>query len=441
MTSPKPALRVAPPLAADSLDVSFAENALSTLVRLFDRLGDAFVVRSPAIGRRLLVLSHPDHVRHILVDNHANYRKGVGIDRVAILLGNGIMTSEGETWRTQRKMIQPAFHRRVIAGYVERMQVANARLAAKWEAAARAGMPVNVTQDMSQVTLEIILRALFGDDLDRLVTSRPDNPFALLTEETGRDLLFASRFRSLSSLIFEEVERRRRAGQTSNDLVSMLLEANDRRSGEPMSDRHLLDEILTLIIAGHETTASALNWFWWLLAQHPAAEARLLAELSANADAGILVPGHADLERYPYTLQTLSETLRLYPPGWLLTRRAIAADTIAGTDVEPGTDILLSPYLIQRHPGFWPAPDRFDPDRFAPDAVAARNRFAYLPFGLGPRACIGEHFALVEMQIHVAMLARRFRLVPVPDQRVEPEPQVNLRTRHPVFMFPHLRPE
>jgi cytochrome P450 len=441
MTSPKPALRVAPPLAADSLDVSFAENALSTLVRLFDRLGDAFVVRSPAIGRRLLVLSHPDHVRHILVDNHANYRKGVGIDRVAILLGNGIMTSEGETWRTQRKMIQPAFHRRVIAGYVERMQVANARLAAKWEAAARAGMPVNVTQDMSQVTLEIILRALFGDDLDRLVTSRPDNPFALLTEETGRDLLFASRFRSLSSLIFEEVERRRRAGQTSNDLVSMLLEANDRRSGEPMSDRHLLDEILTLIIAGHETTASALNWFWWLLAQHPAAEAELLAELSANADAGILVPGHADLERYPYTLQALSETLRLYPPGWLLTRRAIAADTIAGTDVEPGTDILLSPYLIQRHPGFWPAPDRFDPDRFAPDAVAARNRFAYLPFGLGPRACIGEHFALVEMQIHVAMLARRFRLVPVPDQRVEPEPQVNLRTRHPVFMFPHLRPE
>ena len=441
MTSPKPALRVAPPLAADSLDVSFAENALSTLVRLFDRLGDAFVVRSPAIGRRLLVLSHPDHVRHILVDNHANYRKGVGIDRVAILLGNGIMTSEGETWRTQRKMIQPAFHRRVIAGYVERMQVANARLAAKWEAAARAGMPVNVTQDMSQVTLEIILRALFGDDLDRLVTSRPDNPFALLTEETGRDLLFASRFRSLSSLIFEEVERRRRAGQTSNDLVSMLLEANDRRSGEPMSDRHLLDEILTLIIAGHETTASALNWFWWLLAQHPAAEAKLLAELSANADAGILVPGHADLERYPYTLQALSETLRLYPPGWLLTRRAIAADTIAGTDVEPGTDILLSPYLIQRHPGFWPVPDRFDPDRFAPDAVAARNRFAYLPFGLGPRACIGEHFALVEMQIHVAMLARRFRLVPVPDQRVEPEPQVNLRTRHPVFMFPHLRPE
>jgi cytochrome P450 len=441
MTSPKPALRVAPPLAADSLDVSFAENALSTLVRLFDRLGDAFVVRSPAIGRRLLVLSHPDHVRHILVDNHANYRKGVGIDRVAILLGNGIMTSEGETWRTQRKMIQPAFHRRVIAGYVERMQVANTRLAAKWEAAAHAGMPVNVTQDMSQVTLEIILRALFGDDLDRLVTSRPDNPFALLTEETGRDLLFASRFRSLSSLIFEEVERRRRAGQTSNDLVSMLLEANDRRSGEPMSDRHLLDEILTLIIAGHETTASALNWFWWLLAQHPAAEAKLLAELSANADAGILVPGHADLERFPYTLQALSETLRLYPPGWLLTRRAIAADTIAGTDVEPGTDILLSPYLIQRHPGFWPAPDRFDPDRFAPDAIATRNRFAYLPFGLGPRACIGEHFALVEMQIHVAMLARRFRLVPVPDQRVEPEPQVNLRTRHPVFMFPHLRPE
>jgi enediyne biosynthesis protein E7 len=441
MTSIQKALRAAPPLAADSVDVSFAENALSTLVRLFDRLGDAFVVRSPALGRRLLVLSHPDHVRRILVDNHANYRKGVGIDRVAILLGNGIMTSEGETWRTQRKMIQPAFHRRLIAGYVARMHAANERVAAKWEAAARAGMPVNVTQDMSQVTLEIILRALFGDDLDRLVNAGPENPFALLTEETGRDLLFASRFRSLSSLIFGEVERRRQARQTSHDLVSMLLEANDRRTGDPMPDRQLLDEILTLIIAGHETTASALNWFWWLLAQHPEAEARLHAELAANADAGIVAPGHADLERYPYTLQALSETLRLYPPGWLLTRRAIAADTIAGTEVEAGTDILLSPYLIHRHPGFWEAPDRFDPDRFAPGAIAARNRFAYLPFGLGPRACIGEHFAVVEMQIHVAMLARRFRLVPVPDQRVEPEAQVNLRTRHPVFMFPQLRTE
>jgi cytochrome P450 len=439
MTSINLAARAAPPLATDSLDVSFVENALTTLVRLFERLGDAFVVRSPGIGRNLLVLSHPDHVRRVLVDNHANYRKGVGIDRVAILLGNGIMTSEGETWRTQRKMIQPAFHRRVVAGYVERMQAANARLAAKWEKAARSAMPVNVTQDMSEVTLEIILRALFGDDLDRLTTGRPDNPFAILTEQTGRDLLFASRFRSLSSLIFEEVERRRRERHVANDLVSMLLNANDRTNGEPMSDRQLLDEILTLIIAGHETTASALNWFWWLLAQHPDAEERLVAELAANAGAGIDVPGHEDLPRFPYTLQALSETLRLYPPGWLLTRRAIDADTIAGIDVAPGTDILLSPYLIQRHPRYWPAPDRFDPDRFAPESVAQRNRFTYIPFGLGPRACIGEHFALVEMQVHVVMLARRFRLVPVPDQRVEPEPQVNLRTRHPVFMFPQLR--
>jgi cytochrome P450 len=325
MTSTKTVARVAPPLAADSLDVSFAENALTTLVRLFDRHGDAFVVHSPGIGRELLVLSHPDHVRRILVDNHANYRKGVGIDRVAILLGNGIMTSEGETWRTQRKMIQPAFHRRVVAGYVARMQAANARLADKWDAAARSGMPVNVTQDMSEVTLEIILRALFGDDLDRLTTGRSDNPFAILTEETGRDLLFASRFRSLSSLIFEEVERRRREHHTSNDLVSMLLEANDRRSGEPMPDRQLLDEILTLIIAGHETTASALNWFWWLLAQHPEAEAALAAELGANARAGFRMPGHEDLAHFPYTLQALLETLRLYPPGWLMTGSAVDA--------------------------------------------------------------------------------------------------------------------
>jgi cytochrome P450 len=198
-----------------------------------------------------------------------------------------------------------------------------------------------------------------------------------------------------------------------------------------MSDRQLLDEILTLIVAGHETTAASLNWFWYLLTLAPDAAARLHAEVDAGGDA---FPGYADLDRFPYVRRAIDETLRLYPPGWLLTRRSIAAATIGTLALPARTDVLISPYLIQRHPAFWPTPAAFDPDRFLPEVNAARNRFAYLPFGLGPRACIGEHFALIEMHAHAIVLARRFELTLVPGQSVEIEPQVNLRTRAPLYM-------
>ncbi|HEY5307588.1 MAG TPA: cytochrome P450, partial [Casimicrobiaceae bacterium] len=225
-------------------------------------------------------------------------------------------------------------------------------------------------------------------------------------------------------------------GVRHNDIVSQLIDARDRQTAAPMPDRQLLDEIMTLIIAGHETTASSLNWFWYLLSQAPDVAARLHAEVDAGeADA----PGYDALERLPFTRRAIDETLRLYPPGWLLTRRSIAEDTVGGMPMPPATDVLLSPYLVQRHPDHWPDPVRFDPDRFLPERTAGRNRFAYLPFGLGPRACIGEHLALVEMHTHVATLARRFALELVPGQIVEVEPQVNLRTRQPLRMIPRQR--
>ena len=193
---------------------------------------------------------------------------------------------------------------------------------------------------------------------------------------------------------------------------------------------------MTLIIAGHETTASSLNWFWYLLASTPDVAARLRAEVDVGA---VDPPGYGDLEKLPFTRRAIDETLRLYPPGWLLTRRAIAADTVGGVSLPAKADVLISPYLVHRHPAHWPDPARFDPDRFLPEYNSGRNRFAYLPFGLGPRACIGEHLALVEMHTHVATLARRFDLELVPGQEIELEPQVNLRTRHPLRMIPRLR--
>ena len=431
----QPTASLEPPLASSTLDITFETDALSVLEAEFGQMGDAYRAHSPALARDLWVLSHPDHVRHVLVDHHANFRKGIGIERVAILLGNGIMTSEGEHWRVQRKMLQPSFHRKIVATWMPHIHDATRKLADRWQRAGARGEPINVTQDMSEATLDVILLALFGEDLDRFGSA-----FSLLTDHTARNLAFAYKFRQLGKLIMEDVERRRRDGVRRDDIVTLLIEARDRQSGEPMPDRQMLDEIMTLIIAGHETTASSLNWFWTLLAQHPGVEARLHEEIGRQEIDREAAPGYDDLARFPYVRQAIEEALRLYPPGWLLTRRSIAPSKIGAFELPAGTDVLVSPYLVHRHPRYWRDAQRFDPDRFAPGEAETRNRFAYLPFGLGPRACIGEHLALIEMHAHAIMLARRFKLSLVPGQTIEIEPQVNLRTRQPVLMQVEIRP-
>ena len=398
--------------------------------------GDAFRVFSPVTQGHIYVLSHPEHVKHVLVNNHQNYTKGIGIERVGILLGNGIMVSEGELWRRQRRMVQPAFHRDVIARMVEHIRAANLQLLEKWTACAERKQEINLTQDMSEVTLNIVLRAIFSDDLDVMSAATGANPFALLTEETERNLGFAYKFRALSKLIMDCVNRRRAQNQEKFDLLAMLMGARDRKSGEAMSDKQLLDEVMTLIVAGHETTASALNWMWYLLSQHPAVEQQLHREIDNLLTAPETIE---DTTRLPYTRQVIEETLRLYPPGWLLTRRSIDSDNIGGYAIAPKTDVFVSPYIVHRHPDFWDHPERFDPERFEPAQVAQRNRFAYLPFALGPRACIGEQFAMVEMLLHVAILACRIRLQYVPTQPVELECQVNLRSKYSFTMRPEKR--
>ncbi len=426
----------APPGPGEPLDITFNHDALSHLAGAFARYGDAFRVYSPITQAHIYVFSHPDHVRHVLVDNHQNYTKGIGIERVGILLGKGIMVSEGELWRRQRRMIQPAFHRDVIARMFGHIRKANQRLLEKWVTCAGKNQAINVTQDMSDVTLNIVLRSIFGDDLETIVESHGTNPFALLTDETERNLAFAYKFRALSRPIMECVARRRAQGHKRTDLLAMLMAARDRKSADPMPDKQLLDEVMTLIVAGHETTASALNWMWYLLSQHPDVERRLHEEI----DQLPATPATMDeVAQLAYTRQVIEETLRLYPPGWLLTRRSIESDRIGGYAIAPHSDVFISPYIVHRHPAFWAEPERFDPDRFAAALAAQRNRFCYLPFALGPRACIGEHFAMVEMLLHTAMLARHIRLRYLPKQPIELECQVNLRSKHSIHMLPENR--
>ena len=402
------------------------------MIELFARHGDIYRVFVPARGSYTYVIHHPDDVKRVLVSNHRNYTKGLGLDRVRILLGKGIMTSEGELWKRQRYMMQPFFHRRVISEFASLIAAANERVIGRWEALATRGEPVNLTDEMSELTLEIVLRSIFGRDLERLTQQPGGNPFEVLTKEPTRDLQFAYKFRSLSKLVAQLMARRRAEPEEHFDYLAMLMSARDKESGAPMGERELIDEVMTLIVAGHETTASGLNWTWYLLAQHPQVEARLHAEIDAAPDWA--TPALAQMEELSYTQQVVSEALRLYPPGWLLSRRTIEADVLGGFPVPPGTNVLLPLYLVHRHPGFWKDPQAFWPERFAPEHEAERPRFAYMPFAAGPRHCIGETFALYEMFVHLYKVGRRYRLIHLPDQPLELEAQINLRTRHPVHM-------
>ncbi len=404
---------------------------MSFLCACFARFGDTYRVFAPARGLYHYVINHPDDIKRVLLTNHRNYTKGEGMDRVKILLGNGIMTSEGDFWRRQRRMMQPAFHRRVIDRFGELIRTVNEKFAARWAAAAAQGTPINLTDDVSELTLQIVLQSIFGEDLARLEHSLGANPFEVVAKEANRDLKFAFRFRSLTKLVAQLIERRRVEPAEHFDFLAMLMAARDRESGAPMSDRELIDEVLTLIVAGHETTAAALTWTWYLLSGHPEVAAGLRAEADRTA------PGTLGLdaaEALPLAHQTLQEALRLYPPGWLITRRSIEADELGGFAVPARTDVFISPYLLHRHPAFWSEPEQFKPERFAGLDVAERHRFSYLPFAVGPRHCIGENMAMFEMLVHVNHMSRRFVLTRTDDKPIELEAQINLRPRSNLMM-------
>jgi len=431
MIAAAPANR-APPEAELQFDVGSTDDSLERMTELFARHGDTYRVFVPARRSYTYVIHHPDDVKRVLVSNHRNYTKGVGLDRVRILLGKGIMTSEGELWKHQRYMMQPLFHRRVIGAFAQLIAQANDRCIARWEGQAGAGELINLTDEMSELTLEIVLRSIFGRDLDRLSQQLGANPFAVVTREQSRDLQFAYKFRSLTKLVAQLIAQRRATAEEHFDYLAMLMNARDKESGAPMGERELIDEIMTLIVAGHETTASGLNWTWYLISQHPPVEARLHAEIDAAAE--LPAPSLTEVEALSYTRQVIDEALRLYPPGWVLSRRTIEADVLGGYPVPPGTNVLLPLYLLHRHPHFWKNPEAFDPERFAAEHEAERPRFAYMPFAAGPRHCIGESFALYEMLVHLYKVARRYRLRYVPDKPLELDAQINLRTRHPLHM-------
>ena len=417
-----------PPEAELQFDVGATDDSLERMTQLFARLGDTYRVFAPGRKSYSYVIHHPDDVKRVLVSNHRNYTKGAGLDRVKILLGKGLMTSEGDLWRSQRYMMQQYFHRRVVTGFAQTLEAVNDQFTQRWDGFAARGEPLNVTEEMSELTLEIVLRSIFGRDLPEL-----SEAFAVVTRDQARNLQFAFKFRSLTKLVAAVIARRRANNEEHFDFVGMLMTARDKETGQPMSERMLIDEIMTLVVAGHETTASGLNWTWYLISQYPEVESRLHSEIDASPV--MTAPSLDQMEGLPYTRQVIDEALRLYPPGWLLSRRTIEPDVLGGYPIPANTDVLLPLYLLHRHPRYWKDPDVFWPDRFAPEHEADRPRFAYMPFAAGPRHCIGETLALYEMLMHLYKMARRYRLVFLPDNEpLELEAQINLRTRNPLFM-------
>ena len=421
-----------PPGPSEGFDIGGNDEALSRLETYFKRYGDVYRLFAPARGVYDYIINHPEDVKRVLLSNHRNYTKGEGIDRVKILLGNGLMTSEGEFWRRQRRMMQPSFHRKVIDRFATLIREVNERYAERWAASAARGEAINVSNETSELTLEIVLRSILGEDLDRLANASGVNPFDVVAKHADRDLKFAFQFRSLGKMVGEIIRRRRAGSEQHFDFLHMMIHMRDRDTGEPMRDKEMIDEVLTLIVAGHETTAAALTWTWYLVSEHPQAADGLQAEADRVSDESLMQLDAA--EALTYTHQVVQEALRLYPPGWILTRRALEADELGGYPIAPRTDVLISPYMLHRHPAFWEAPEAFRPERFAGADAAERHRFAYIPFAVGPRHCIGESMAMFEMLVHLHTMTRRFRLTRATQEPIQFEAQVNLRPRSPLLM-------
>jgi cytochrome P450 len=404
------------------------------------RFGDVVYFR---IGpRRGYLLTNPEDVRHVLQDNARNYHKSPLYDKLRLFLGNGLLTSEDDLWLRQRRIAQPAFHRQRMTALAGVMAEAARDAAARWQPFASAGQPVDVDEEMMRLTRTVVVRALLGADLGPF-TSTIDQAWAIVNQHVGESfwsLGFADgwptrknrRFQAARAVLRGAVDHviteRRRAPSDSADLLSMLMSARDEETGEAMTDEQLRVEVTTFLLAGQETTSLALTWTWYLLSQNARARQRLEGELDVVLDGR--PPEYPDLANLPYLRMVIDEAMRLYPPAWGFSRQALADDRIGGFLLPRGWLAFVIPYVLHRLPAFWTDPDAFEPERFSPERSADRPKFAYIPFGAGPRQCIGNQFALIETQLIVATLAQAYRLQLVPRHRAEPWPLITLRPRY-----------
>ena len=421
------------------------ENAL-TAYKPEDFSAD--IIAQRILWRHMFIINEPNAIRYIVLDNAANYTKSeVGRRLLEPALGRGLLTSEGETWRRHRRIMAPAFDPRSIVGYAPIMTKMTEELLAKWDTLP-APRELDVATAMMELTLHIISKAMFSSDSDEIVDSVEIgvSTYQKTVRPSMLDLLhfplwLARLLAPLPTGILREfdqkvdrllTERGKQPDAEPKDLLARLIAARDGETGGGMSPGEVRDQVVTIFMAGHETTSLALTWTFYLLSQHPAVEAKLHAELADVLEGR--TPVNDDVARLRYTRMVIEESMRLYPPAHTFGRQPIADDHILGHRMPAGAEVLILPWLIHRKPSLWENPERFDPERFAPERAAARPRFAYIPFGAGARICIGAAFAMTEAVLILATIAQRYQLHLAPGFPVEPQGLITLRPRCGLLM-------
>lgn len=409
------------------------------------RYGDitSFRIGPPLLGIHAHLLRHPNMIKHVLVEQHANYVKGVSNDHMLPILGQGPLTAEGQLWAEQRKRLQPLFREQALLERVDTINRCIDRLTTRWERLASKDPGTDIAVDLMRLTLEIAAEVLFEfdissespevsaalDDLETDVMRRVRNPLAAPRwMPTRRNRACRRAQVTMLELVARIIDHVRGQPAGSGGLMEGMIRAGGGELGYP----HLQHQVMTLLLASHETTASALTWTWYLLSQNPAAEDQLHGEVD-RVLAG-RPPGAADLDELEFTRQCVLESLRLFPPGWCIERRAVADDLIAGHLVKRGDMVLLSTFVAHRNPEYWTDPERFEPSRFAGDRERDLPRFVFFPFGGGPRRCIGAEFALLQAKLILSRIASRWQLRLVEGHPVELDPQVTLRAKYGMRM-------
>jgi cytochrome P450 len=420
--------------------LALRDDRLDTLLELGTRYD---IARFRLLHQPAVLLSHPAAIQRVLVDNAKSYTKHTfGYRRMRAVLGNGLVTSEGDFWLRQRRIAQPAFHKPRIEAFAELMTRAASDMVARWPAEGELGLD----REMMRVTLRVVGEALLSRDVtaeadgvgDALpvvlhhVMKRITSPWSFPESwPTPQNRRFRRALSTLDAVVAGMLDDRRAAAQRGEaargDLLDMLLASEDSETGERMNDAQLRDEVMTMFLAGHETTAMALTWTVHLLTQHPDVQEAVAREVDEVL--GGRAPTLADFGRLELTGRVIDESMRLYPPVWMVARNAEADDEILGHRIRPGDYVFMSTWVTHRRPDLWPDPERFDPDRFLPERAAGRHKFAFFPFIGGKRKCIGDHFALLEARLILAVMVQRARFSAVGDTPPVPDPLVTLRPR------------
>lgn len=436
-TLPQTSLRAIPKILKDPF---------SFLMAARDKYGDIY---SMNLGvTKLIVLSHPRHAQYILQQNAGNYPKGGALwESLGTLLGNGLPASGGEFWLRQRRMMQPHFHRKRLEALTVLMMQAIDEAMAEWDTAVASPGPFRIDAAFPHVTMKVIVKTMFGAGLSHEDVEKVSDALTyaldfmirgMITNHLPRWMPVPGRRRyqravqTIDDIVLGIIQRLRDSDEEGNDLITMLIRMVDDETGEQMTDHQLRDEAVSIFLAGYETTAVALTWITHFLLSHPQAMNQLTTEVDTVL--GERPPTFADLPQLAYTRMLIQESLRLYPPVWWLLRTAREDDEIDGYPIPAGTVVAPMPYVIHRHPDFWPEPEHFDPERFAPERAAQQHKLAWIPFGAGQRICIGKEFALMEGQLILAHMMQRYRITAVSHPEAKLHAAITIRNKEAIYV-------